>query len=168
MKVLEVKYLFRRNEGNYQHSEIGMTATPEEGESAQDVLAQLKKLVHEELDTTTTEVIAPEPAVMEPAQKEETEAAKPKRGRKPKVKEEEQEDAAETPKLKKQGTPYSRENDLHKKLVGEILTKEFPEWKKNPKKAKDTSMALEGSDFLDADGLVLESFKEQLRSKMNE
>lgn len=72
-------------------------------------------------------------------------------------------------KTKKSETVYSRETDLHKKLVGEFLDKEFPTWKKNAgnvEKAKAVSVTLVGQPFLDAEGRVLESFKQSFREKM--
>lgn len=70
--------------------------------------------------------------------------------------------------LRKAGTPYARENELHKKLVGELLDREFPGWKRSElfAKAKAASVSMAGSEFLDAEGLILEAFKAEFRKKM--
>jgi len=82
------------------------------------------------------------------------------------------EEVKEEPKAKKEkkfkavATPYNRENDLHKKLLGEVLDKSYTTWKKDPSKAKAASQLLAGKDFLDAEGKVLESFKSSLSEAM--
>ena len=64
---------------------------------------------------------------------------------------------------KKKGTTYSRANDQHKAMLGDLLRVHAPDWKsseKNKAKARDLSQSLEGKDFLDAEGEILDSFIE--------
>tara|TARA_R110000851_G_scaffold51546_1_gene122276 strand:- start:287 stop:895 length:609 start_codon:yes stop_codon:yes gene_type:complete len=70
-------------------------------------------------------------------------------------------------KKKTKTTPYDRSNDIHKKLLGMELDAGFEGWRKDAnlkKKCVAASHSLEGTDFLDEFGAVLESFKEALSS----
>lgn len=74
--------------------------------------------------------------------------------------------AKAAPKAKKM-TPYDRANQLHKKLFVELLNVQHPGWKtKAPAKAKDVSVSLSGTDFLDAEGSVVDSFKAATKAAM--
>lgn len=89
----------------------------------------------------------------------------------PKVEEKKEEVKADTaPAAKKSrlNSAYNRTNELHKKVVGEILTKNFPGWDKPDRisKAKVASETLNGKDFLDGEGLVLQSFTDELKELM--
>ena len=80
--------------------------------------------------------------------------------------EEVQEEKASRPANKKSAkgaTEYDRENDLHKKLIGEMLDREFPNWKKGnqAKRIREVSREMEGELFLDSDSDVLDSFIEK-------
>lgn len=69
-----------------------------------------------------------------------------------------------TKKRKGKVTPFDRELPLHKKLVGEMLDEEKPKWSKKEilvKKARVASKAMDGEDFLDSEGAILESFKSE-------
>lgn len=82
--------------------------------------------------------------------------------------EEKKESAPAEKKKSRLSSPYARTNEIHKKVVGEILTKNFPGWDKAERigKAKTMSEALNGKEFLDAEGLVLQSFTDQLIALM--
>ena len=63
-------------------------------------------------------------------------------------------------RTKSRATSYSRVDDLHKKIVGDFLNEEVPGWNKKYKEnALLASKKMNGKDFLDADGEVIESFK---------
>jgi hypothetical protein len=74
---------------------------------------------------------------------------------------------AEEPKkksLKKKGSVYSRTSDLHKQLFVEELKKISKTFlKDHPDKAKSISIKMDGKEFLDADGVVLETFRDTLK-----
>jgi len=65
-------------------------------------------------------------------------------------------------KFKAKGTVYSRTNDTHKKLFSDKLTELIGKgWSKNEQtaaKALAVSKKLEGTEFLDAEGEILDSF----------
>lgn len=70
-------------------------------------------------------------------------------------------------KVKVKYTAYDRSSELHKKLFSSTLDVLLPDWKKDAIKAKTASMFLEKSDFLNEDGVVLDSFKEALLKVMS-
>lgn len=70
-------------------------------------------------------------------------------------------------KVKVKYTAYDRSSELHKKLFSSTLDVLLPDWKKDAIKAKTASMFLEKSDFLNEDGLVLDSFKDALLKVMS-
>ncbi len=83
--------------------------------------------------------------------------------------EEEEEKPVAKKKFKKSGSVYQRTNEIHKKLVAEQLFKIAPKWKSSDAskaKAMKLSKALEGEDFLDADGAVVPSFIAALKKGM--
>jgi outer membrane biosynthesis protein TonB len=67
-------------------------------------------------------------------------------------------------------TVYDRELKEHKNNLGVFLDSKFPGWRKseNLKKAGAASRELHGKDFLDADGNILEAFKEAFSKFMVE
>ncbi len=70
-------------------------------------------------------------------------------------------------KVKSSATKYDRNSDLHKKMFAENVEKIIPNWRAtHAVKAKEASAKLEGKDFLDNEGLVLPSFKEEISMLM--
>lgn len=64
-------------------------------------------------------------------------------------------------------TPYDRTNDTHKNLVSQLVKSIDPLFmKKNKEESQAMSKKLNGSDFLDADGGVLASFKKTVQTTM--
>lgn len=187
MEILEVKYAKRFNLGDYQHEEYTVVAEVEEGESADTVLATIKELVHRNQAGKSSVV---EPSLAAPVA-EEAPAPKKGKGRPPGAKnkpkaveevpaevvaeveeheakeeaKEEEEKAPPQKKLKKVGEVYSRSSEIHKKIFAEILGDVYPMWKSTDagkSKAKNASMKMEGVEFLDSEGEVLESFLAEL------
>lgn len=182
LKYGEISYLRRKNEGNYEHTEISVSAVVEENDPAA-VLNHLRDIVYSALYPSSVSpiskgsVVTPEPvAAAEPVVAEEPAktpakakakkaAAAPKETETPAVAEEKAEEP-KAPRVVKKAAIYDRQNDLHKKLVGEILDLEYPTWRKDTAKAKAASAALEGKDFLDTEGLILPSFKAEFKKLM--
>lgn len=70
--------------------------------------------------------------------------------------------------VRKKSAVYDRDNEIHKKLMGEQLTKYDKTWKKTAKgkaAAKKISQKLEGEEFLNDDGKVLPSFITTMRKE---
>ncbi len=70
-------------------------------------------------------------------------------------------------KLRKAGSPYDRNNPIHKNLFSEKLNELFPNWRDTRGKAKDASLDLEGEEMLDADGNMLKAFIAKLVERMS-
>ena len=67
------------------------------------------------------------------------------------------------------GKTYNRAIERHKEVFSGLLRSIAPDWKKteeSKKKAKKVSEVLEGEDFLDANGEVLDSFKALVKKKL--
>ena len=185
MNVTQITAMRRRPLEQYGHVEISMVATLEDGANVMNSAIQLRRYVEQ---ATLEKIPMEETQQMSFPTKEAEEKSKPveaKAETKAEVKEDKKVEAkAETkaeskkekkteakaePKAKKaEGTPYDRSNDLHKKLMAEFLDAQFtPNWKTTVlQKAKDASVALEGTAFLDAEGLMLQSFKDAFVQKM--
>lgn len=63
-------------------------------------------------------------------------------------------------------TPYSPNEPVHKKLVGEFLDKAAPSWRTNTAPYKEVSSQMQDVEFLDSEGLILESFKVEFLNKV--
>jgi outer membrane biosynthesis protein TonB len=189
-----IKYLRRKNLGNYEHEELEVSASVE-GSDPQEVMDTLKAFVLSNLGLETSEKV--EAPKKEIAKKEEVKVTKEKpQAKEEEVKEEVKEEEAKEeevvkeepkkeeakeekkPKAKKETTvkvkatkltAYDREHDPHKALLSKFLDEEFKGWRKPDelKKAGAASRALNGTDFQDGNGEILESFKEAFRKMMN-
>lgn len=72
-------------------------------------------------------------------------------------------------KFKKQTLGYQRVNETHKEIFSGLLKEVCPDWKKSEAskiKAKAVSQKMEGAEFLDEQGNVLESFKHSVKKQM--
>lgn len=83
--------------------------------------------------------------------------------------EEEKPKAKRGPRTKSKAAKYDRSNETHKKLFAEMLAKMQPKWSKEPRlreAAKKASAKLEGKEFLDKEGELLNDFVTALRKMM--
>lgn len=220
VKVSEVRYMKRKNLGNYEHEEVTLTVIPGEDndQEAQEILADLKLEVQNFLNGSEAEGQVSEPT---PSPKP---GKKTKPGKKGKKTEEEngeeegesqeeyeegkdnqeegeesdeakdgeeegesQEEVQEEKVVKGKGkTPvkktddkpatgkktfkkvstYDRGNDLHKKLIGDMLNKNLKNWKSKASLAKTISQKMHGEPFLDTEGEILADFKKAYLAKM--
>ena len=162
MKFNEIRYDKTFNLGDYQSEKIGSTIVLEDGEDPSKALRELIEFVHSRGITKVSKEI-PQSTQMELTKdinpnptEEKTKVEKPKK-----------EKVTVVPEVKAKTTPYNRDSDLHKKLVGELLDKNCTGWRKTPSKAKDASVKLAGVEFLDSEGLVLKSFSDSLIAEVN-
>jgi hypothetical protein len=68
--------------------------------------------------------------------------------------------------FKKKGSVYDRENELHKKLFSEKAKELVPGWNKSEAgkaKGKKLSQQLAGTEFLDENGEIVESFEKAMK-----
>lgn len=72
-------------------------------------------------------------------------------------------------KFKVKAQAYDRTIETHKELYVQTVAEINPDWKKSDKmraKVKAISEAMEGQEFLDADGVVLAAFRSELIKKL--
>lgn len=183
MNVTQITAMRRRPLEQYGHIEITMTASLEEGANPFNCAIQLRKMVEEATlekipQTQTRQLELPIEPVEKKAEtkkeekKTETKVetkAEAKAEAKAETKVETKSEVKEEKKTKKSsGIAYDRSSDLHKKLIAEFLDAGYPGWKTTLlQQAKDTSIALEGTSFLDNEGLILQSFKDAFNKKMS-
>lgn len=162
MRVCEIKVEVTIPTEQYGNKKITMIASLDPMEDLLAARENLIKLCYgQEMEVVKTPIEAYEEAldakseevkeVLETERVEETPVKKTKAPRKVKVK----------------YTAYDRSSELHKKLFSSTLDVLLPDWKKDAIKAKTASMFLEKSDFLNEDGIVLDSFKDALLKVMS-
>lgn len=177
-----VRYLLRKNLGNYEHHELEVTDVIESGKDGKSVVSALMSFVSSALAGEFSDKPSTKPAAEKPASdkvekpkaekpapvetktEEKVEVTKPVEKPQEEKKEEPKKAPAETKKTARgasKNTKYDNAFDPHKKLLGAFLDANVPGWKKADvlEKCKATSKGMVGQDFLDADGEVLESFK---------
>ena len=188
MAINEVRFTKRYNCGNYEHEEYTVGAAVGDDENAMTVMTGIKEFVRgahayvpghsdtvvesapvpvaveEKVVKTKKTKAAPAPVVVEEEQLELPQEAAP-------VVEEEVVEVKEEPKAKAvrkaKASPYTRGNDVHKKLLGEFLDTAYPGWRDNAAKAVEVSKLMVGKDFLDAEGTVVDSFKADFKAEMS-
>lgn len=189
-KIMIVSYGKRFNLGNYEHEEIQITGAVDEDSDAISAIAEMKEIVHAAQSGDQSAVAKVEvkdsPAVEEEAAPVKA-TRKSKKSAPPVVEEEEEEQQQEetedyeiegeeeeeeapakpAKKFKSKATAYNRKDDMHKTIVGKMLTKAFPDWKKKLlKNAQEASKKMEGKDFLDNEGNVLATFEKEFKKMM--
>ena len=183
MKVAHISFEKKWNLGDYNHEMIGALGLVEENEDPSAALKDLIVFVRtrgEESPSATSKV---EPK-SEPKQETTKETKAEKKTKKSAATKEEAQDGekessqeqagekssesenTEKKKVKGKATQYNPEEPVHKKLLGEILDKSAPNWKQNTPPYKEAAHLMKGEDFLDAEGIVLETFKTTFLSKV--
>ncbi len=182
MKIETISVMQRKNLGNYEHIEISASAKVEDGEEAFAAILSLKTIIHAALEGKAQEKkeelpveVPQEPELVDPV-KEET-PVRAKRGPKAKVKPVTTEtvDAfngqdippvipEEAKKPKSKNILYTRSLETHKNTLSIYLTNTFPGWKASKPKEEIIAFtgSLEGKEFLDESGEIVESFKKVL------
>ena len=194
--VSELRIDLTRNGPNkFEQDVIGVTANLAEGAHYVDAINELSTGLLQAFKmlnapgtnsvATKTEVTAPtpkssavkstpvetpkakteEPAVSEPKAPVSSEPELPIDTRNKEVKTEAKKEKV---KVKGKNTPYDRTMDNHKKQLSKFLNASCPEWSNstNLPKAGAASQALNGTDFLDGEGEVLQSFKDAFIEKL--
>lgn len=187
-KINLIKYEYTFNKGNYESEKIGIELHPGEDATAAEVLAEAKSFVHDGQEPSNEEQkdaaknkrtndAAGRKSKTTKKVEEEDEEITDEEGPKGKgiskkhVSKEDDSDDEEKPKAGKKkargASPYDRSDETHKKLFSEKLDQEIPTWRdKKSKEAKDASVELNGSDFLDNDGDVVPEFTAKLMKLM--
>lgn len=177
MQVTQIVYTKTVQEKDYEPEMMEATANLEEGEDFEEAAKELRAKVRGVLgiggSTSTTKKKTSKAETEElPELPEEVEEEAPaaKKTTKKTTKKTAKKTTAKKTAPKKKPVAYDREVKDHKTKLGEILTENFPDWKKSDEMkrlAKQASTDLEGEDFLDGNtGEVLESFVETVISAM--
>jgi hypothetical protein len=190
MKVVSVKYLERFNKGNYEHVDIQFDAVLEDGENATDVLHTLKLNAHNFFYSQTA-VPAPQELQKQEPKEEKVKKEKVKKEKVEKSKSEEIADVVEgqevppvipeekeemeevespfkptkeeKAKKAKPNISYELANKDHRDRLASYLNKDFPNWKSKPKEDLVAfSKSLDGKEFEDSKGNMLDSFKAEV------
>lgn len=200
-----IRFLRRRNLGNFEHLELEITDVIQEGSNATKVTKELMGFVKDALYDTgefAHQVTSKAPVAAATAPASKTAIVKEAKVPETKVEEKATETQAELPLETKaeenkvaekkvetkvaevkapkknvetkvvtkasKATAYDRLLDAHKNNLGVFLDSKFPSWRKpeNLKKAGVASRELQGTEFLDGEGNVLESFKEAFSKYM--
>ena len=184
MKYTEIYYLERKNNGNYEHSEMSATAIIDEGEDKIACMLSLKDAVHNALYGTVNkpiikeEVITPNVGIdskIATKVKEEIKAeaaATPVKEKKATVKKEKVAEVAvevvkEVKEKKVVYTKYASTTPEHKSIFGGYLAEKYGEsWKTVSPAAeiKAFTASLNGKDFLDTTGKIAPMFLEEVHS----
>jgi hypothetical protein len=170
MKIETITVMQRKNLGNYEHIEITASAKVEEGEEALTAMLSLKTFVEIALVAKATEIQAP--AKVEEEVKTEPVVEAPKKEKKPKKEKVSSViDPSELPPVEPEGfiskpvkeklVAYNSAIAEHKSIFGGYLAKKYDNsWKTSHpvEDIKSFTASLNGVDFLDQDGKIVESF----------
>lgn len=182
MKTIE--YMRRKNLGHYEFEELRVSDIVKENEDVDFKILDLKKLVHFHLgisDEPVKEVQTELPIVEETPKieeirediKKEVKEEKPKRSRKSSaIPSEKTEPKVETKIITKgeKFAVYDRTINGHKVIIGRFLDEKYPKWRSSESilnKASNASKEMNGKDFLDSEGEVLDSFKTAFAALMD-
>jgi len=179
MKITELKYTERKNLGNYEHAELSATALLEDGEDSASAFYTLKKYVelalcnelikHSQkqekvpsvIDPSELPPVEPEGFISKPVKEKKTKAKKEKVVEAPVSDETSNIPAIPEEKPAKPAVVYNSSVAEHKSIFGGYLTKKYENsWKTShpADEIKSFTASLNGKDFLDNDGKIVESF----------
>jgi hypothetical protein len=166
MKIETITVMERKNLGNYEHIEISASAKVEEGDDAYSSLLTLKTLVHAALEGKASTMSSVPTAKVEEVKHEVIDevTAPAVKEKKPKAKKEKVVEPivepVEIPAPVKTVT-YDSSIAEHKSIFGGYLNKKYENsWKTShpADEIKSFTASLNGKDFLDNDGKIVESF----------
>ena len=186
-KFVEVRIDATTNLGNYNSEKIGVTYVMADGEDIFGAIKMCKDVVYGRAVASNVEVVVDQKSTATAVEKKTPATATKKKeapaaattATEPKQEEtkteEAQAQATETKEAaptatakrniaKVKNTVYNRNNEEHKRLLSAFLDKAFPTWKSKDsiKKASEISSKLsEKEDFIDGEGVILESFKQK-------
>lgn len=166
--ITVIKYGTTKNLGDYNSERLDVEYALAETECPVEAFGKVKTFVDGALDGNLE---APKKEEKKPAKKK---AAK-KAAKKEEVKEEApvKEEVKEEPKKEKKPAakkaktiPYNREEKTHKQTMAKLLNEVKPDWKDDKESAKNASVKLNGVEFMDNKGNVLDTFKEALKEEL--
>lgn len=188
LKIYDARYERTFKVADYESEKFSLATAVEEGDNVAEMFDGMKTIVKNSfsgkavgVDKTTTTSMAKGTPIAKtetttttlPKEDKKVEAKVEAKKEEPAKKETKVETKKETPaattkEKKSKATKYLRANDDHRGTVGSIFDKLLPNWRDIPEAkatAKELSMSMEGEDFLDENGKILESFNEKIKEK---
>ncbi len=177
MNVKTIVFTVRKPKEQYGFEEATMTIETDEEISVEELVVAKSKLIEALESEVVPEEAAEEEEETEEVEEEDDSAEAEDDNDESEGDEEEEEKTAakkksgkaKGPAKKKKGSVYSRSNEIHKKLFSETLKEIDSKWNSSDKgkaKGKKISQEMEGEEFLDADGEILESFAKTVAKKL--
>lgn len=154
MEVKKIVYVRRYPKEDYGFMEVTLDAELSAEDSPAECLEELKEIIDGHISGNKTNSV----------KGEKNNGSKKSASKEVSQEDDKEKDQVIAPPKRRatKTTPYDRKNDLHKKLVAEYLDEAMPVWKeKLPNRAQVVSVKMNGKDFLDADGNILQSFKDE-------
>jgi hypothetical protein len=172
MKIKTITYIERKNLGNYEYAELSSVAELSEGEDEVTAVEKLIAYVQASLKTETAKTEVKETNIAEQVEPSFSNSVieSPKKEKKSKAKKEKvieatlESDNTITEKIvekKKPAIAYDSTIAEHKSIFGGYLAKKYDtSWKTShpADEIKSFTASLNGKDFLDNDGKIVESF----------
>ena len=159
MKIKSITYTQRFNMGNYEHIEISAVAEIEDQDKADQAMASLKEYVQKGLNAKVQEPVKEEEIKPEPVVEASVKEKKPKAKKEKVVEVPVSDETSNIPAIP--AVPYNSSIAEHKSIFGGYLTKKYENsWKTShpADEIKSFTASLNGKDFLDNDGKIVESF----------
>jgi hypothetical protein len=169
MKIKTITYIERKNLGNYEYAELSSVAELSEGEdevvAVEKLIAYVQASLKGEIDNGRKNELCPDNSNVDGGESKEVETKEEstvnKKTKKSTKKSKEIETpAVETPKKEKL-VVYDSTIAEHKSIFGGYLAKKYDtSWKTShpADEIKSFTASLNGKDFLDNDGKIVESF----------
>jgi uncharacterized protein YpuA (DUF1002 family) len=178
MKVLTVSYEYKQGLPDYSNHVLGLSAEVDKDETPEEAISKLKDLVLKGLGIINKEDVIVPPQTTEikneeasnkednkvNTSSEESNKDSVKKVKRSKNSKEKDEVVAEVKEVKSKNIPYDNMDvNLKAKLV-KHLNDTFATWSasKPKEEIKKFSQSLNGKDFLDAKGNILDTFKTEL------
>ena len=156
MKIVDARYERVFKTGEYESEKIGFTATLDEDDTAEGAIEELKKAVEAQrtIGASVKSETKKESSKKLEVSKEEKAPKEEKKEKAPKV---------------VKATAYVLTDDKQRAAVGSLVDKIIPGWREKAEAkaaAKKASAELDGQDFMDEKGTIIDSFVEKLKAKL--
>lgn len=190
MKISEAKYTRKVNLGNYESDELSLTMVIGENDDTQEAISLLKKTVIAglKLEVSDKDIVKAQKTIEKEVAKEEEKVEAPKEEAKPKAVSKGKKTSSSTTKAKKDDAEtkevkdkfegkapkatikYDRNIKEHTVALAQMLNTDYPNWKKDEDlKSRASQFSKEdaiGIPFKAADGSIVESFQQALKTAM--
>ena len=167
MDIKNIRVSIRRNLGDYEAAELSLDAELGVGDDPQECINILRATIESNLLPRNFHSMSDkeQEAALKIFNKAVGKGTKTKAPKEPAKTEEA---PVKAKRFKAKNTPLDPNKELHKKLFGQAMTEVVPNWRKKEilqKKAGKIMKKLSGTDLIDSEGEVLESFVDAIRAE---